>query len=300
MYLPFFSIIVPTYKRPQALAECLRALENTDYPRERLEVIVVDDGSPNPPEQVVREYARHLPVRLVSLQNNAGPAAARNRGAELARGDFLAFADDDCRLSPTWLQVMADRFRDVPTCAATGRTENALNRNLFAKTSQALIGFLYAHYNADPAHARFLTTNNMAISSELFRRVGGFDTSFLRAAGEDREFCDRLLAGGHRVVYISGAVVFHAHELTLLSFFRQHFHYGRAAYPFHRLRARRNKERIRFEPCHFYFALLGHAFEGHHGVEAIGMTLLLGLAQIVTAVGFLWEGFLAPFRPRSG
>ena len=299
MELPFFSIIVPTYKRPRALAECLRALENVDYPRERLEVIVVDDGSPSPPEAVVREYARRLPVRLVS-QDNAGPAAARNRGAELAGGDFLAFVDDDCRLSPTWLQVMAGRFQDVPTYAATGRTQNVLNRNVFAKTSQALIAFLYAHYNADPEHARFFTSNNLAISSALFRRSGGFDTSFRRAAGEDRELCDRLLADDHRVVYVPDAVVLHAHELTLLSFLRQHFHYGRAAYHFHRLRARRHKRGIRFEPCRFYFALLGHAFEGHRGVEAIGVMLMLGLTQVVNALGFFFEIFIAPFRRRSG
>jgi GT2 family glycosyltransferase len=298
MELPFFSIIVPTYKRPQALAECLRALENVDYPRERLEVIVVDDGSPSPPEAVVRKYARRLPVRLVS-QDHAGPAAARNRGADLAGGDFLAFVDDDCRLSPTWLQLMAGRFRDIPTCAATGRTENVLNRNIFAKTSQTLIGFLYAHYNADPTRARFLTSNNMAISAELFRLVGGFDTSFLRAAGEDRELCDRLLAGGHRVVYVPDAVVLHAHELTLSSFLSQHFHYGRAAYNFHRLRARRHKRGIRFEPCRFYFALMGHAFEGHRGPEAIGVMFMLGLTQVATALGFFREGFLAVCRPRA-
>lgn len=298
MKLPFFSVVVPTYKRPQALAGCLGAIENVDYPRELLEVIVVDDGSPNPPEAVVREYARRLPVRLV-LQDNAGPAAARNHGAELAGGDFLAFVDDDCQLSPTWLQVMAGRFRDVPTCAVTGCTQNVLNRNIFAKTSQTLIAFLYAYYNADPERACFLTSNNMAISAELFRRSGGFDTSFLRAAGEDREFCDRLLAGGHRVVYAPDAVVFHAHELTLLSFLRQHFHYGRAAYHFHRLRARRHKGGFRFEPCRFYLALLGHAFEEHRRVQTIGLMFMLGLTQVMNALGFFWEGFLAPFRRGS-
>jgi GT2 family glycosyltransferase len=295
---PFFSIIVPTYRRPQALAECLQALENVDYPRERLEVIVVDDGSPGPPEAVVREYARRLPVRLVS-QDHAGPAAARNRGAELAGGEFLAFVDDDCRLSPPWLKVMARQFRDVPTCAATGRTENVLNRNIFAKTSQSLIGFLYAHYNADPTRARFLTSNNMAISADLFRMAGGFNTLFLRAAGEDREFCDRLLAGGHRVVYVPDAVVFHAHELTLLSFLRQHFHYGRAAYHYRRLRARRRQESMQFEPYRFYCSLLGHAFKGPCGPEAVGMMFMLGLTQVATVLGFFREGFLAVRNPRA-
>jgi GT2 family glycosyltransferase len=229
-----------------------------------------------------------LPVRLVS-QDHAGPAAARNRGAEQAAGEFLAFVDDDCRLSPSWLKVMARQFQDVPTCAATGRTENVLDRNIFAKTSQSLIGFLYAYYNADPARARFLTSNNMAVSAELFRMAGGFNTLFLHAAGEDREFCDRLLAGGHRLVYVPDAVVFHAHDLTLLSFLRQHFQYGRAAYHFRRLRARRRQENMEFEPCRFYCSLLGHAFKEPRGPEVVGMMFMLGLTQVATVLGFFRE-----------
>jgi GT2 family glycosyltransferase len=298
MDLPFFSIIVPTYKRPQALADCLKALSTVHYPRERMEVIVVDDGSPDPPEVVVREYAKRLPVRLV-LQEHAGPAAARNRGAEGAKGDCLAFVDDDCRLSPAWLKTMAGIFREIPMCAVTGRTENILRKNLFAQTSQTLIGFLYAHYNAEPAQARFFTSNNLAVSAVLFREAGGFDTSFLRAAGEDRELCDRLLAGGHRVVYAAEALAFHAHELTLLSFLRQHFNYGCAAYHFHRLRARRSQGGVGLESPRFYFSLLGRAFEGRRGLEALAMTFLLGLTQVANAAGFLWDGFFPPFRGRS-
>jgi GT2 family glycosyltransferase len=295
---PFFSIIVPTYKRPEALSECLQALASLDYPKDRMEVIVVVDGSPNPPEPVVTEYAECLPVRLV-LQDHAGPAAARNRGAELAKGDCLAFVDDDCRPSPSWLTTMADKLIETPMCAVTGRTENILKGNLFARTSQTVIAFLYAYYNSDPTRARFLTSNNMAISAELFREAGGFNRAFPNAAGEDREFCDRLLAEGHPVVYAPEGVVHHAHELTLFSFLRQHFNYGRAAYHFHRFRARRRRGSIQFESFRFYCSLLGSAFKEHRGLEAVGMMFMLGLTQAATVLGFFREGFPAVFGPSS-
>src|SRR5437867_3420967 len=86
---PVFSIVVPTYRRPKQLAACLQALAKLDYARERFEVIVVDDGSTTPPEAVVTSFQDRLQVTLV-LQPHAGSAAARNTGAERARGEYLA------------------------------------------------------------------------------------------------------------------------------------------------------------------------------------------------------------------
>lgn len=92
---PTFSIVVPTYRRPQALRRCLAALSRLDYPRERFEVLVVDDGSDESPEPIVTEARGTVNARLIQ-QDHAGPARARNRGAAEATGTFLAFTDDDC------------------------------------------------------------------------------------------------------------------------------------------------------------------------------------------------------------
>jgi len=80
--LPFFSIIVPTYARLRQLTACMQALANLDYPRDRFEVIVVDDGSETPPEAAVLSFRNRLDVTLVQ-QAHAGPAVARNTGAAL-------------------------------------------------------------------------------------------------------------------------------------------------------------------------------------------------------------------------
>lgn len=92
---PFISVIIPTYERAGQLSVCLGALAAQDYPRDRFEVLVVDDGSATSPEGSVGTFRHQLNVRLLK-QLHSGPAAARNHGTAHAKGAFLAFTDDDC------------------------------------------------------------------------------------------------------------------------------------------------------------------------------------------------------------
>ena len=87
---PDYSIVVPTYRRRDSLARCLQAIEALWFPLERFEVVIVDDGSPNPPADLVASLDRSLQARLV-VAPHAGPATARNTGARLARGRYLVF-----------------------------------------------------------------------------------------------------------------------------------------------------------------------------------------------------------------
>ena len=208
---PFFSIIVPTYNRPRQLAECLRALAALDYPRRRFEVIVVDDGSDSPLAEVIAPFHPLLRLALVT-QENAGPGAARNTGAALAEGTFLAFTDDDCLPTGQWLTALAARFAEYPHRAIAGRTINALPHNPFARASQIIIDLVHAYYNADPQQARFSASNNLALPRELFRSLGGFDETF--RTSEDRDLIDRWLNRGHRLIYAPEVLVYHAPLLT--------------------------------------------------------------------------------------
>jgi cellulose synthase/poly-beta-1,6-N-acetylglucosamine synthase-like glycosyltransferase len=209
--------------RPQQLAGCLRALSRLRYPRDRFEVIVVDDGRPTPPSAVVESYWAQMDVRLHS-QRKSGPATARNRGAARATGELLAFTDDDCAPAADWLDRLAETLAANPNCLVGGRVVNGLPWNLCSTASELLVSYLYDYFNADPMNARFFTSNNFASRTEPFREVGGFDTTYPLAAGEDREFCDRWAALGRRLVYDPGAVIVHYHPLTLRKFWRQHLH----------------------------------------------------------------------------
>jgi GT2 family glycosyltransferase len=289
---PFVSIIVPTYRRPVRLADCLAAFRRLDYPSDRFEVIVVDDGSGAPPEDVVAGARSHIQVSLVAI-DHGGPAAARNAGAARGKGDLLAFTDDDCMVTPGWLRAFAARFVAGEGLMLGGRTVNALRANPYAVASQLLIDHLYRHYNADPRDARFFTSNNLAVSADAFRTVGGFDRSFPLPAAEDRELCLRWRRSGRRLVYVPEAVVRHAHPLTLGRFWRQHFTYGRGAFHLHTLLGRRREPAIAIESPVFYLRLLEEALRTPSWSSRASMATLLLLSQIANGAGFFRERWRA-------
>jgi GT2 family glycosyltransferase len=296
--LPFISIIIPTFNRPVQLASCLQAVTRLDYAGDRLEVIVVDDGGAAQLDEVVRQFDGRLPLKLLR-QQNGGPAAARNTGASAAIGELLVFTDDDCAPESNWLQALASQFLVSPDCAVGGQTLNALSDNIYSITSQLLIGYLYSYFNATPDQARFFASNNLALPADRFRSVGGFDTSYALAAGEDRELCDRWLHLGHRMVYVKEAVVYHAHSLTFRSFVRQHFNYGRGAFCFHQVRARRGDGRIQIEPLSFYLNLLAYSYSGTRGGWAPIVALLMVTTQVANAAGFFLEKANAFLKPNK-
>lgn len=281
---PFISIIIPTYNRPQPLAACLQSLARLAYPPERLEIIVINDGG------VTRPEVDNRPGVIEVTQPNAGPAAARNNGAAQARGDFLAFLDDDCQPDPSWLACLAAQLEKTPDVLVGGRTLNALPQNAYATASQLLVDYLYAYYNQGEDGPRFFTSNNFALAAPLFAALGGFDTTFPLAAGEDRDFCDRWRQAGHGMVYVPEAVVYHAHDLQLRSFWRQHLGYGRGAYHFHQRRRARRQEKVSIEPLAFYKNLVFYPFQSTPRPKRRGFTaVLLGLTQAANVMGYVYQ-----------
>jgi GT2 family glycosyltransferase len=296
--LPYFSVIIPTYNRPRELRCCLRALSSLDYPRDRVEIIVVDDGDNVPVGPVVALSKDRLNIILVR-QRHAGPAAARNTGAMRAEGEVLAFTDDDCAPAPDWLQRLAARLVDASDQAIGGKIINALRGNRYSVASQIVVDYLYRWYNTDHEQARFFSSNNVAMPAEAFHAIGGFDIGFTRAAGEDREFCDRLLYHGYRLVYAPEVLVYHLHLLTLGTFLRQHFRYGRGSFRFHQAeRTRHNLKRVRLQPLSFYHHLVKAPFFEEAGQQAVMLSGLMLMSQVSTAAGYLWEQIL-PTRHKS-
>jgi GT2 family glycosyltransferase len=280
---PVFSVIVPTYERPDALRVCVQALAALDYPRDGFEVIIVDDGGKVPLEPLLRPVAKQLRMKVV-WQPNAGPAAARNLGAGHATGDMLAFTDDDCAPASDWLRAFASAHAVTDTALLGGRTVNALRDNSYAEASQLIIDVVYGHYNRDASKAQFFASNNMAVPTELFRRVHGFDPGF--RTSEDRDLCDRWQSEGHRLRYVPEAVIHHAHGLTLGSFWNQHAGYGRGAWLYHTARAHRGAGPFRPD-WSFYGTLLLSPLRNRSAREIARGYVLLLVAQVANASGCL-------------
>lgn len=278
-----FSIVIPAHQRPEALYNCLSAIAELQFEGD-FEVVVVDDGSEPPLAPICERFGARLSLRTV-LQPNLGPGPARNTGSALATGRFVAFVDDDCRVHPAWLTALHTRLEEHPEVMVGGSTRNVVLESLWSAASQHLISYLYEYYNADPQEATFVASNNMALSRQCFLELGGFLDYPVKAAGEDRDLCERWRMSGRRIMIEPEARVDHAHRMDCRRFLSVHFNYGRGAYHFHRLSADRRNSRVQFEPLGFYSRLLVDLTrEGY---------LLAGvLSQFATAGGYLWEWFL--------
>lgn len=238
-------------------------------------------------EPIIASFRGSMDVRFLS-QSNAGPGAARNFGASIARGEFLAFTDDDCAPDPTWLAQFAPRLLAEPACGYGGRTVNSLGQNRFASASQLLIDYLYDYFNGPDGRVPLYASNNLVLPRSAFRSLEGFNATFWGAGGEDRELCDRWVRAGYELRYEPGAVVYHAHDLDLRGFVRQHFNYGRAALRFHKVRHRQGGGRFNLEPLAFYHDLVLYPF-ARRTEGRLAMAALLVLAQAANAAGFLHE-----------
>lgn len=280
---PFISVIVPTFARPQKLAECLDALARQDYPPDRFEVIVVDDGSGDTPADVIAALSRSINARLI-LVPHGGPAAARNIGAAQASGTFLAFTDDDCQPAPSWLSALATYLARHPTHAAGGRVVNALTNNKYSEASQLLVSYLYEYYEGQPQH--FFCSDNIALSAECFRAFGGFDAAGVRITGEDRDLCERWVYAGRMLAYLPEAVVHHSHFLTFRTFLRQHWRYGKDALDVHRGRRARSGTGAEVR-MGFYLNLVRYPFRKNYGLAAPLYAVLLVATQLAYVAGLL-------------
>jgi GT2 family glycosyltransferase len=289
---PRFTVIVPTFERPAPLAACVGALRALDRPGGSLEIVIVNDGGRPPAPDTVRAADDATLVLRVVDQRNAGPASARNRGAAEARGEFLAFTDDDCLPDRGWLTAFDAALRATPGALVGGRTVNAIPDSVFADTSQRLADFVSSDFHGG-AMGRFFTSNNLAVAREAFLAAGGFDTSFPFSAGEDRELGDRWSAQGRSSVAAPDALVRHAHRLSARGFVRQHFTYGRGAVAFRRVRAESGRP-VRVDPA-FYVQSLAYALRGG-GVRAPARAALTAIAHAAYAAGLVYESRRARAR----
>ena len=293
--LPSCSVIVPTYRRPGQLAECLEALARLEYPRDRLDVIVVDDGGGEPLDDIVAAARDRLDV-VAHPPGECGPFyRAQHRGGAGARRSARVHG----RRLPAradWLQRLGSGHSAAPDVLLGGHTVNALEQNPYSSVSQLIIDAGYERHNSERQAAGFFTTNNLAVPAAGLRRLGGFDPR-LRTS-EDRDLCDRWVGQGAHMHYVPEALVLHYHHLTLTSFWGQHFRYGRGACLFHRLHREREQERIRLEPS-FYLGLHAEAFRRYRHRHVIRIQALLLVWHVANAAGYLWEAIVGVRPGRS-
>lgn len=229
---PFVSVIVPVLNGEGTIADCLTSLLKMDYPQERWEILVVDNGSTDRTAEIVQAY----PVVLLR-EERRGAAAARNRGIEASRGEILAFTDADCVVSTGWLRELAQAFEDKSVAGVEGEIVAYPPRTAVERYA-ARIGSLSRNKRLSSAFPQYMITADVAFRREVFQRIGLFDTRFPGAGGEDVDFSWRFFwETDFKLRHASKAVVFHRHRLTSWELFTQRIGYGyarallRAKYP---------------------------------------------------------------------
>jgi len=284
-----FSVIVPTFNRPRDLARCLVALNGLDYPKGEFEVVVVDDGGGANLEPVLETYRSHMHLRLLR-QPNSGPAMARNNGAAHSTGSVLAFVDDDCEPRSGWLHALDAALARFPDALLGGCVLNGLPGNPNDAASQEITDFLDWHFNRDPEQGQFFPSNNIAVAADLYRQIGGFDPVFRRSASEDRDFCDRWLARGWRLVAVPDAIVLHSRNMPLQGFWKQHFLYGRGAFAYAMARRRRSRGPVPFEGWRFHASMILAPLRKSLRPRALYLSFLILVSQVAVVAGYACEG----------
>jgi GT2 family glycosyltransferase len=169
---------------------------------------------------VVKRYSG---VRLIA-QANAGPAAARNRGAIESQGAIILFTDDDCVPMPDWLDAMLAPFEDLEVVGAKGVYRTQQER-MVARFVQIEYEDKY-HLMADLSSIDFIDTYSAAFRRDRFLEMTGYDTSFPVACAEDVELSYRMSTRGWKMKFAPAAIVYHTHPDRLIQYLKKKYKFA--------------------------------------------------------------------------
>jgi cellulose synthase/poly-beta-1,6-N-acetylglucosamine synthase-like glycosyltransferase len=210
---PFVSVVVPVRDGEPTIAPCLDAILAAEYPEDRREIVVVDNGSSDGTAALIQ--AR--PVRYLH-EPRRGVSHARNRGIAESRGEILAFVDSDCLVERQWITELVRPFEDPAVGAVAGDLQHVEPTTAAERQAARLLGnWQRFAFSSNPAYP---ITANAAYRRDVLERIGGFDPHMVRA--QDVELGLRFQErSGRRLAYAERATARHRNRTTWLGFFRQ-------------------------------------------------------------------------------
>jgi mycofactocin system glycosyltransferase len=220
---PYVTVIIPVRNRPQEIAACLQSLSRLDYPKEKIEIIVIDDASDDNTPDVVSKF----PVYLIPLKERRQASFCRNLAAQRAQGEILAFLDSDCVADPLWLRELILAFSDSSNGAVGGTVDSYYNKkglDCYEKVKSSLNMGSWFKSSHEANHFFYLPSCNLLARKALFLQLKGFREDM--HVGEDVDFCWRLQDQGRRIEYRPVGTVYHKHRNTMRHFCARRFDYG--------------------------------------------------------------------------
>ena len=221
----FFSIIIPLYNRPQEIKELLESLVSQTY--RNFEVIVVEDGSTNLAEDIVKLFSTDLQITYF-FKENGGQGFARNYGFERAIGDFFIVFDSDVIVPSEYLSMVLSSIEKNKWDAfggpdATHSSFTSIQKAIsYSMTSPFTTGGIRGNKrHVGQFHPRSF---NMGISRTVWQKTGGYKLS---RRSEDIEFSIRIIGSGYKVGLISEAFVYHKRRVNFAQFYKQIYSFGK-------------------------------------------------------------------------
>lgn len=214
---PVVSVIIPVFNGARTICACLDSLLELSPRSPTHEIIVVNNRSTDNTAQLVGRY----PNVALTNEERRGPAAARNKGLDMARGVYVAFIDSDCIVTPEWMIEAMDAFSDSGVLGVAGAIVGTTPAN-------DIQDWLNVRGTLDPQRALahpflpYIQTANAIFRRETLLTVGGFTETISVAGGEDCDLSWRILTKlDGRFSYAPEALVYHDHRTTLRGVFRQ-------------------------------------------------------------------------------
>jgi glycosyltransferase involved in cell wall biosynthesis len=177
------SVVVPVLNQQSTIGDLLSSLGRLDYPRENTQIIIVDNGSCDNTQQIVKQH----PFTLLVEPRRCSSYAARNLGISRSSGDIVAFTDGDCVVSASWLKDLVDGFAD-PRVGGVAGTILPLEPRTIVERFQVVV----SEPNHKPNHLPipYAVTANVAYRREVFESIRWFDETLL--SGSDIDFALRM------------------------------------------------------------------------------------------------------------
>lgn len=220
---PFVSVLIPALNCAVEVADCVAALRAQDYPADRFEILIVDNGSTDGTLERIRESGVQAPVRP-----ERGRSRALNAGLKHTRGEIICTTDISCRPEPGWISAIVGSFRDPAVGCVAGEIRMLPDSDNAALRFQNRTGYLSPMAALQRRQLPFLPFADGANASfrrQVFEEIGPFEESFTK--GADVEICYRLfLLTRYQLLFNYNAVVWEPGEPNLKALLKQRFRIG--------------------------------------------------------------------------
>lgn len=223
---PFISIVIPVKNEEALIGKCLKSLEQLNYPKTQLEIIISDGLSTDNTVEIVKDYGAKV------VRNEAQTVApGRNIGFQYSKGDFIAFSDADCVMDKNWLDNALKYFDDESVAGVGGPNLSPENESPFGKAVRFLFligsvmsGSVYVTNSKKVKIVKNIPGCNAIYKREALKKVMPTDETLLTC--DDTEINHQLINKGYKILYTPDVIVWHYRRDNPKKFWKQIYRYA--------------------------------------------------------------------------